>query len=274
MRAKGTEGAKRLTAYALNRNEAKYMDYASVVSWWREKNIDTKAKLELALDNYRILFAYNSGKIENDDVDYHDTREIFTNGQVTGFTGDLRAVFEQRNQRTCYYYLLDKIVAREPISPELIKEIHAILTAGTYDEHTYIDNAERPGVYKKHDYVVGLSDVGYAPDDVSAGIDALLGEINAPEIDSANADNILSAAAYFHAKFEYIHPFADGNGRVGRTLLNYFLMIHDYPPTIIYANDKTPYAISLEAYDATESIEALKKIIADSTVKTWESRMR
>jgi Fic family protein len=155
--------------------EGRYMDYAEVVSWWQKKNIDTRAKLELMLDNYRILFAYNSGKIENDDIDYHDTREIFTNGRVAGFTGDLRAVFEQRNQRTCYYYLLDKIIAREPISPELIKDIHAILTAGTYDERTYIDNAERPGAYKKHDYVVGLSDVGYAPGEVAEGIEALLG---------------------------------------------------------------------------------------------------
>jgi Fic family protein len=250
------------------------MDYTDVAAWWRNKNIDTKAKLERALDNYRILFAYNSGKIENDDVDYHDTREIFTNGQVNNFTGDLRAVFEQRNQRTCYYYLLDKIIAREPVSAQLIKEIHSILTAGTYDEHTYIDNDERPGAYKKHDYVVGLADVGYAPDDVSAGIDALLDEINAPEADTANAQNVLSTAAYFHAQFEYIHPFADGNGRTGRTLLNYFLMIHDCPPTIIYADEKTPYALSLEAYDAAESIEPLKKIIADGTVKAWENRIR
>ncbi|MDR1067792.1 MAG: Fic family protein [Clostridiales Family XIII bacterium] len=250
------------------------MDYTEIVSWWQNKRIDTKAKLELALDNYRILFAYNSGKIENDDVDYHDTREIFTSGQVNNFTGDLRAVFEQRNQRTCYYYLLDKIIAREPVSVKLIKEIHLILTAGTYDEHTYIDTAERPGMYKKHDYMVGLTDVGYAPDEVAAGIDALLDEINAPEIDPANVRNILSAAAYFHAQFEYIHPFADGNGRVGRTLLNYYLMIHDYPPTIIYAEEKAPYVIAMEAYDATESIEPLKKIIADSTVKAWESRIR
>jgi Fic family protein len=193
---------------------------------------------------------------------------------VAGFTGDLRAVFEQRNQRTCYYYLLDKIIAREPISPELIKEIHAILTAGTYNERTYIDNAERPGAYKKHDYVVGLSDVGYAPGEVPAGIEALLSEINAPEIDSASTPDILSASAYFHAQFEYIHPFADGNGRVGRILLNYFLMTHSHPPTIIYADEKTSYALSLEAYDATESIEPLKQMIADSTVKAWKKRIR
>lgn len=39
-------------------------------------------------------------------------------------------------------------------------------------------------------------------------------------------------AAYFHASFENIHPFADGNGQVGRTLLNYYLMIHNEPPVI------------------------------------------
>jgi Fic family protein len=245
------------------------MEYSDILDYWKGQRIDTRGKLERMLDNYRILFAYHSGKIENAAVDYHDTREIFTNGGVNGYTGDLRALFEQRNQRTCYYYLLDNIVAKEAISREMVEEAHAILTAGTYDEHMYIDNGERPVAFKKHDYVVGLGDTGYPPEEVEAGIDSLLGEIS-----DVNSDDPLTVAAYFHAMFEYIHPFADGNGRVGRTLFNYYLMIRDHPPTVIFADEKTKYSIALEVFNATENIEPLKEIISEGIVKAWADRVR
>jgi Fic family protein len=244
------------------------MIYEDVVEFWRAQDVRTEAALEQILDNFRVLFAFHSAKIENDRVDYHDTREIFCNGQVSGYTGDLRTLFEQQNQRICYYFLLDKIVARRSIDVGLIKEIHAALTAGTYDERTYIANDERPGTFKKHDYVVGLSEVGYPPQDVETGLAELIDEIR-----FAKSRDILSAAAYFHAKFEYIHPFADGNGRTGRTLLNYYLLTQNHPPLVIFSDEKTKYSIALEAYDQTESIDPLKKVIRDSLVRTWQGKI-
>ncbi len=59
----------------------------------------------------------------------------------------------------------------------------------------------------------------------------------------------LTAAAYFHARFESIHPFADGNGRVGRALLNYFLMIRDEPPLIIYDPEGTMGYSSMDMFN-------------------------
>ena len=245
------------------------MKYEDIVRYWKGLNIDSRAKLELALDNYRILFAYHSGKLENDAVDYHDTREIFTNGRVNNYTGDLRALFEQRNQRACYFFLLGHIIEKRPLDTELVLEVHRVLTEGTYDEHTYIENDERPGAFKKHDYVVGISDTGYPPEEVAEGVSDLLDEIN-----NAGSDDILTIATYFHAKFEFIHPFADGNGRTGRTLLNYLFMINDFPPTVIYAEEKLRYSVALEAYDATETIDPLKEIIVEGAIKAWSPRIK
>lgn len=76
-------------------------------------------------------------------------------------------------------------------------------------------------------------------------------------------------AAYFHASFENIHPFADGNGRVGRTLLNYYLMINNEPPVIIYEDDKVLYYKALQAFDEKESLEPLKKFLQMETIRTW-----
>jgi len=86
------------------------------------------------LDSFRILFAYHSGKIENDAIDYNDTHEIFNNDKVSSFSGNPRTIFEQQNQKTCYDFLVPKIIAKEPLTVDIVKEIHAILTAGTYDD--------------------------------------------------------------------------------------------------------------------------------------------
>ena len=70
-----------------------------------------------------------------------------------------------------------------------------------------------------------------------------------------NGDNIIKAAAYLHCKFENAHPFADGNGRVGRTLMNYFLMINNYPPIVVRNQSKDKYYKALEIYDKTGELD-------------------
>lgn len=88
-----------------------------------EIHYDNRNDLEKELIDFKILFAYHSNKIENEEINYHDTREVFENGKVIGFTGNTRTLFEIQNQKECYEYLLDKLIKKEPISISLIKEI-------------------------------------------------------------------------------------------------------------------------------------------------------
>jgi len=238
--------------------------YEKAIELWRSYNIKSAVDLDRYLDSFRILFAFHSGKIENAEITYHDTREIFENGRVTGYTGSPRALFEQQNQKQCYEYLKERIICKEPLSITLVQEIHRILTAGTYDERRYIENGERPGEFKKHDYVTGIHEVGSAAVHVEQDLTVLLDEVNA-----FSGEAVLKAAAYLHARFEYIHPFADGNGRVGRTLMNYFLMTCNHPPLIIYDEDKAMYYECLQKYDEDEALNPLYEFLRYETEKTW-----
>lgn len=243
------------------------MDYSDIQKLWKSYQINTTADLDRYLENFRILFAYHSGKIENENITWHDTREIFENNKVLNYTGDPRTIFEMQNQKICYEVLKQKIVLKEPLSIELVKEIHRLLTTGTYDERRYIEKGERPGEFKKHDYITGIYEVGVKPEEVEPMLKELLQELN----EFGGKDILL--AAYFHANFENIHPFADGNGRVGRTLLNYYLLINNEPPVIIYEDEKTSYYKALQAFDSTESLEPLVKFLQMETIRTWNKTL-
>ncbi|GHV01607.1 hypothetical protein FACS1894211_11700 [Clostridia bacterium] len=239
-------------------------EYLQIVEKWNDQKLNTAADVDAALYNFRILFAYNSGKIENEKIEYADTHEIFEHGKVSSFTGDVRTLFEQQNQKDCYDFLKEKIAAREPITIDLIRKIHYELTKGTYDERRYTVNAERPGEFKKHDYVVGKNEVGLPPELVETELGNVLAEVT-----GAGLKNVLTSGAYLHAMFENIHPFADGNGRAGRTLLNYYLMTHGHPPIIIYEEDRKQYYSALDAFDVNEDLSPLTEFLTAECEKTW-----
>lgn len=243
------------------------MKYEDILAWWKEEKKDTQEDIYTLLDNFKILFAYHSGKIENETITLHDTREIFENGTVINYTGDLRTLFEIKNQKDCFRYLVDKIVSKDEITVPFILDLHQHLMKGCYDETRYL-KGERPGSIKKHDYVTG-DGVGASPEDVERELQELLDEVK-----DAEGKDVMTIAAYLHLRFEEIHPFADGNGRVGRTLLNYYLMTHGYPPLILFSEDKKTYYLSLAVYDKTGEITGFVEFLKEQMVKTWQKKKR
>ena len=71
----------------------------------------------------------------------------------------------------------------------------------------------------------------------------------------------LVLAAILHNQFEYIHPFQDGNGRVGRLLLNYVLVQHNYPPINITLEDRKEYYKALQEYDAVHDVKPMLQLL-------------
>ena len=242
--------------------------YEKAVALWQRKNIQTDAELAEALNGHSIAFAYHSGKIENERITFHDTREIFEHDGVTSYTGDLRTLFEIRNAKDANELLLSAFNEKRPLDEALLKEFQFRLTQNTYDSRRW-QLGERPGTYKKHDYVTGKFEIGASPEDVQEEVSELLEELS--EVPKEKA---LTAAAYFHAKFENIHPFADGNGRTGRILMNYFLLLHDHPPVIIHEEDRKGYYAALEAWDERQELDPLTAFLKEQTAKTWEKQIQ
>lgn len=301
--------------------------YEKAVALWQEKSISTASRLAEVLNAHSISFAYNSGKIENINITYNDTREVFEHDGVTSYTGDLRTLFELRNAKDAYELFLTAFKVRRPFDESFIKALQGCLTKNTYNTqlwqlgerpgeykiHDYfIDKegviilpkdiqeevsvllnelkndesfiqtmqgcltkntydtqlGEHPGEYKKHDYVTDKEEVGALPEDVEEEISELLGELE--DIDGKNA---LTAAAYFHAKFENIHPFADGNGRTGRLAMNYLLVLHNHPPIIIYEENRKAYYSALESWDRVQDLTTLCDFLKFQTEKTWDKQI-
>lgn len=243
------------------------MTYESILDFWKKQNIKNANELASVLNSYSVNFAYNSGKIENDEITYHDTREVFDKDGVTSYTGSTKTLFEIQNSKAAYERMLSAFDDKQIVDEEFLKEIQMILTNGTYDERRY-QIGERPGEYKHHDYVTGKNEVGASVEDVQEEVCELLDELT--DIDDKN---VLVAAAYFHAKFENIHPFSDGNGRVGRLLMNYILLIHNHPPITIHEEDRKDYYNALEKFDEELDLNSLIDFLKSQLVKTWEKQL-
>lgn len=244
--------------------------YDKCCEYWAGLNIQTAEDYISALDNFKVLFACNNCQIEGIDVSYHTTRELFEKNSVTSYSGDMNNLVAVCNQKMLFTRMISDLSNKVPLSTNLVKDYHKILMRGLYDGVRY-NKGERAGQFKKGDYCVGVSDVGSFPEDVEEELNELMEEVNC---EYTGPDQVITAAAYMHAVFECIHPFADGNGRIGRMVVNYFLMLKGLPPINIFDEDKMVYYMALEVYDNTEDISVLVQFLKEQMVKTWKGRVR
>ena len=186
---------------------------------------------------------------------------------MTAYTGDLRTLFEIRNAKDAYEFFLSSFQEKQPVDEPLIMEFQRLLTKNTYDTRRW-QLGERPGAYKKHDYVTGREEIGAPPEDVKEEMDELLSDLK-----DFPAEKILTVAAFFHVKFENIHPFADGNGRTGRLVMNYLLVFYGHPPVIIHEEDRKTYYEALEAWDTAQDLAPMLAFLTAQTAKTWEKQI-
>ncbi len=241
--------------------------YRNLATTWGVLPDPIRASL---IDEFVLGYAFNSGHIENDQITLHDTREVFEHGRVVSFTGDVRTLFEIQNLKTSWEW------GRELATPGLLLDeatvlhTHALLTQGTYDERRW-ERGERPGTYKIGEYVVGAHGVGASAAEAPEQMRELLDEVNDAMGDENNA---LTVAAYLHAGIVDIHPFADGNGRVARLLMNMVLLAMEQPPIVIREQDRIAYYGALDAFHAEGDLAPFRDFLRGESLITWDSLVR
>ena len=228
----------------------------------RWKLLTTEEKKSM-LENCAAVFSYHSCKIENDKIQWSDVAGMFDDRMLIT-KPDPITVAEVVGAYRAYDFFMKSLEKNTALDIDFIKHVHLLLTAGAYDQ-TRLDKGERPGNFKVGYYVVGPNETGAAPEDVQSELEMLLTEVN----ESISEENIQTAAAYFHAMFEGIHPFADGNGRTGRLLMNYYFVQHGFPPIIVHEEDRMRYYEALELWNAKEEIGPLKNYLKEQGVRSW-----
>lgn len=178
----------------------------------------------------QILMTYNSNHIEGSKLSQDQTRMIFETNTVDSTDGiPVDDILETIHHFKAIDYVID--VAEDELSEDIIKHLHYILKHDTKDSTLSWFNV---GDYKQRANMVGGKETT-KPKDVPDKMKALLSEYNAKK------DITINDVIGLHAEFEYIHPFQDGNGRVGRLIALKECLHHNIVPFVIEDSKKYFY---------------------------------
>lgn len=187
----------------------------------------------------QIEMTYNSNHIEGSRLTHDQTRYIFETNTigVTGEAVNVDDVIETANHFRCIDFIIEH--AKSVLTEKMIKELHLMLKTGTSDAR---QDWFAVGAYKKMPNEVGGMATAL-PEDVAAEMQALLAAYSAKK--AKTLEDILD----FHVRFERIHPFQDGNGRVGRLIMFKECLKYGIVPFIIEDNLKMFYYRGLKEWD-------------------------
>ncbi|MEA2113648.1 MAG: Fic family protein [Patescibacteria group bacterium] len=192
---------------------------------------------------------YNSNAIENSTLTISETEKILLDMEVSRNVS-VREVFEAKNLAQVFGYIKKKTNGKD-VDKELILLLHKMLVSN-------IDENIAGRFRKQYEYVRVGTYIAPAPEHIEAMIDAVLLEYS-----SSHAEYFLEKITKFHLEFEHIHPFCDGNGRIGRVLINYQLMQLGFPPIIIRDKEKALYYKSFGEY---RNSNKKKTVIMDKVI--------
>lgn len=239
-------------------------------------NQTTRSRIAVLTEQYRKLAALHphaleqialaelaegvqqSNAIENSTLTLEDTERILE-GRLPARGRDLREVYEAKNLAEV---TSDMRTDRDPLTTDQILRWHGMLLARIRDDHA--------GRFRRADEWVRVgarlgANPAYVPELISDAITRYRSEAPAQPLD---------AIARFHCEFEIIHPFVDGNGRIGRVLINKQLQEADLPPVIVRARNRTvDYYPLLEQYGKANSAAGMTRLLATLLMESLHKRI-
>ena len=207
----------------------------------------------------QIDLTYHSNHIEGSKLTHEQTRFIFET-KTLGVTDEVVRV-DDIVETVNHFHCIDLIIegAHTKLSESFIKQLHYILKSGTTDS--------RKSWFKVRDYKMLENEVGgdetTKPADVAAAMKSLLTEYNAKS--EIGFDDVLD----FHVRFEAIHPFQDGNGRIGRLIMFKECLKHNIVPFIITEELKLYYYRGIQNWKNERSYLRDTCLTGQNVMKQW-----
>ena len=204
--------------------------------------------------------AYNSNKIEGSTLTPEQTAALFDDGVLPQNDSYYRAkdVEEMNGHFLMFNYMLDTL--DQELTEDLIKRFHYELKSGVFEDRA---NGYAIGDYKERPNMIGMYKTAL-PKDVAEKMRELLQWYS-------NQEKDLSTLAEFHARYEIIHPFQDGNGRTGRMILfREALKSADVDPFIIQDDNRSSYIEGLKEYREEQKTDKLVSLMQQETVDYYQ----
>jgi len=200
-------------------------------------------------DQFILKLTYHSNSIEGSTLTEPDTAAILFDN-VALPNKNLIEQLEAKNHQTALNYLFDRVTKKEKINEDLVLKLHSILMNGIRPD---------AGVYRDH--AVRITGVNL-PTANYASVPKLTSEIMTRA--ALKTKDIIALSASVHSKFEQIHPFSDGNGRVGRLLMNAMLLSANLAPAIIRNEQKQLYYTYLYKAQTKEDNSQLEGFLCEA----------
>jgi Fic family protein len=210
----------------------------------KDKNFEAVRAIALSEISETV---YNSNAIENSTLSLEDTEDIIIRNQIKK-DYDVREIYEAKNLAEITEIILNN--PAQKLNIELILKLHKILLTG-------IENDYAGRFRGRKEWVQVGNHLGANP--------AFVPELTSELINTYNKSKkyFLENIAYFHAEFETIHPFCDGNGRMGRIIINKQLIKLDLPPIIIRGKSKrSDYYPQFDIYGANDDFGGFTDLFA------------
>lgn len=206
-------------------------------------------------DQFMLKLTYHSNSIEGSTLTENDTAAIlFDNVALPNKT--LIEQLEAKNHQTALLHLFNHIAKRGTIDENLILRLHSILMNGIYSD---------AGFYRRHGVrIVGAN----IPTANYLKVPELMKDL-VKNIKKRKKDSI-AQVSIIHSLFEKIHPFPDGNGRIGRMLMNAMLLKANLAPAVIHQGKKQLYYTYLNKAQSKDDLSQLEDFICDAVLDGFE----
>src|SRR3989304_8709695 len=202
-------------------------------------SVGKQSLLKLLAETEVAEQVYNSNAIENSTLTLEETEKILLQIDLDRYINE-REIFETKNLARVVSYT-DKRAREQELTLEVMLSLHKMLISNIRDEIA--------GRFRKDNEFVRVgSHIAPNPKEVISRLEEMLIEYN-----STLSENIIKRIAKLHLVFEYIHPFCDGNGRIGRGINNYLLIREGYVPINIKFIDRKEYYDAFREFDTTHA---------------------